>query len=123
MAAVLAGAAVPTYAEPSGFAAQDRADAICIAVIATAWESLPADTTVEARLGLTGVLNYFLGKIRGRHPALEIADLYSPNYMASLQSEVASSMQRCVDEGMKMGLELEAAGRAMRMSKEGNTQK
>lgn len=115
-AAALAGLAVPAEAAPRAFTAQDRADTVCLIAISAILGSASApgaQLEPGVKEGLSAVLTYFVGKLKGRHPDLTMTELLAPDYVLSLESEIASSSQRCSQEAIEMGTDLQEAGRIL----------
>ena len=108
--AALIGFAGPAQAAPPGFTARDRDDAICMVVFGSVLGAMPDG---EDKEGLSSVLTYFIGKLKGRHPALAMTELLAPDYVLSLHGEIASSAKRCAEEAVAMGLDLQEAGRIL----------
>ncbi len=99
-------------AEPFGFSDQDRADVNCLAASSIALGnsvSSGAPDSAEA-VGITTVLTYFLGKLKGRHADLRVADVLTPAVLQALGPILATEAQRCGAEAIKIGGELEQAG-------------
>lgn len=113
LAAVMSGAVSGRAAVPAGFTPQDKADTVCLLVITSIMATLDDSATAEEREGLTSVLTYFIGKLKGRHPELAMTDILAPDYVATLEGELAPATQRCSEEAIGMGQDLKAAGDAL----------
>lgn len=113
LAATIAGAAPGWAAPPAGFTPQDKADTVCMLVVGSIIATLDDGATADEREGLTSVLTYFIGKLKGRHPELKMTDILAPAYVATLEGDLAPAMQRCSEEAIRMGDDLNAAGDAL----------
>lgn len=97
-----------------GLTAEDHADILC--VLATSYVlGVQSDQSIadEEKQGLASVMTYFIGKLRGRHPALKMTELLAPDYVQSLQGEIAAAAERCSEEAVDMGNDLQKAGRIL----------
>lgn len=109
--ASLITASVPVYAQPDDFGADDKADALCvIAFSAMLGTTSDDELSADDRQGVTSVITYFIGKLKGRHPNLQMTELLSPAYVQSLRDEMVPAVQRCSHEAMQLGTDLEAVG-------------
>lgn len=113
LAAAIAVAGPGRAAAPAGFTPQDKADTVCFLVITSIIATLDDSATADEREGLTSVVTYFIGKLKGRHPELAMTDMLAPDYVATLEGELAPAMQRCSEEAIAMGEDLKAAGEAL----------
>jgi hypothetical protein len=96
-AAAAIGFANPVAAAPTG---DDYGDARCYLVFSFLAD-LPVNgrpLTAEERGEMNGVASYFLGKVKGRNPSLDLATILSPAIIRDVQANLQSQMQRCVPE-------------------------
>ncbi|WP_428630426.1 hypothetical protein [Sphingopyxis sp.] len=59
------------------------------------------------------VLTYFLGKLKGRHADLHVADVLTPTVYRALTPILATEAQRCGAEATIISGELEQAGKLL----------
>ncbi|MBJ7439979.1 MAG: hypothetical protein JHD35_13250 [Sphingopyxis sp.] len=102
-------------AEPFGFSDQDRADVNCLAASSIALgNSISSGAPDSAEtVGITTVLTYFLGKLKGRHADLRVADVLTPAVLQALSPILATEAQRCGAEAILISGELEQAGKLL----------
>lgn len=106
-------APLPAQAAPPGFTAEDHDDALCALVASYTLGAQSQAMTAEDRRGVVGMMLYFVGKIRGRHPALTMTELLAPEYVRSVESRIGPAAERCSAEVARMGADLQAAGRIL----------
>ena len=84
-------------AEPFGFSDQDRADVNCLAASSIALGNAAANGAPDSAeaVGITTVLTYFLGKLKGRHADLRVADVLTPAVYQALTPILVTEAQRC----------------------------
>jgi len=102
-------------AEPFGFSDQDRADVNCLAASSIALGNAAANGAPDSAeaVGITTVLTYFLGKLKGRHADLRVADVLTPAVYQALTPILVTEAQRCGAEAIMIGGELEQAGKLL----------
>ena len=61
---------------------------------------------------MISVFTYFLGKLRGRNPSLEIGDVLTAEVYRTLPPLLASETERCQVEAIEIGAELKQLGAA-----------
>lgn len=97
---------------PAGFTAKDKADVTCMVAFAAIMERMSSDpdTAPEDLSGMSSVITYFLGKVKGRHDGVAISTILDPAFVTSLPLEDEAEIQRCSQEAAKMGDDLGKAG-------------
>lgn len=115
VAASMLALASPARAMPTGFMAQDEADALCAIVMSySLGERSDQDITADERQGLASIILYFVGKIKGRHPTLKISELLAPAYVESKEEQLAAAAPRCLQEALEVGSDLVTAGHILK---------
>lgn len=108
--AVALFAASAQSALAANWSAQDVADGECIAFFAMELGNQPED---QADPGLMAILSYFVGKVEGRHPGMNLTDLLTPDLIMRVDAEKDSIATRCSGEALTMGENMMRAGEAL----------
>lgn len=106
--------AMPAAATPPDFSEQDWADIKClVAMSVVVGRASGNDASSIDKASLGSVLTYFVGKLKGRHPALSMVDVMTPELYEKLAPELPAEMQRCGTEATGVGEDLQAAGKKL----------
>ena len=107
--AIVSGSSVA--AAPPGFTSEDKADVICLLRVSSILGSLSEQkVTAEQRMSLVSGATYFTGKLRGRHPTVEMTEILAPDYLVTLVNEIDGAGPRCAKEMVKVGTDMKQAG-------------
>lgn len=108
-AAIALGSAGAASSATPELSAEDRADANCLAAISI----VAPNVKEEDQAGLASILTYFLGKLKGRHPEIKLADVMTPDLLEAVADNIQAEAMRCSQEGAEMGNDLKATGDAL----------
>jgi hypothetical protein len=107
-AAMLAASAQPVLA--SDWSDQDIADGECIGFYAMELGAAPEE---EPDPGLMAILSYFVGKVEGRNPGMDLTQLLTPDLLLRLDAKKDEIGVRCSGEALTMGENMMRAGTAL----------
>ncbi len=98
---------------PAGIDAQTQADIRCVVVLSAAVSNAPTEM-LKAQVG-AGML-YFLGRIDGRHPGLDLASAVSAAIkdQAALKDAFDKDRARCGEEMRQVSAKLVTVGGTVR---------
>lgn len=108
-AVFLAATAVATGGASAAteYSAQDDADAKCVASFAYTLGNMPDAETTEETAGVTGLMFYFIGKLKGRHPSESMSLFVTPDLTVEIEPTIQNELERCKVEAGDLIADLE----------------
>jgi hypothetical protein len=113
VAALVAVSAQPAAA--ADWSAQDIADGECIGFFAM---ELGAQTDENPDPGLVAIVSYFVGKVEGRNPGMDLTQLLTADLLLRLETDKTKIGERCSAEALQMGESMMRAGEALQTMSE-----
>lgn len=97
-------------ANATNWSDQDRLDGQCVAYYANIIGTTDAE---KPESGVMAILGYFVGKIEGRHPGFDLAELLTPAFVIESEPSFTAIGARCDIEAGNLGSSLRAAGKVL----------
>lgn len=106
---------MPALADlPAAFSEEDKADINCLVAISVViGTASKTDISASDKANLGSIMIYFVGKLKGRHPALSMTEVMTADRYEKLTPQLPAEMQRCAAESTQIGEDLQAAGKKL----------
>lgn len=114
--ALLVAIAVPasafdTTSVPDSLAAErNENDAVCAEIIALSIGNARVSGNNEAVTAMTGLLNYFVGRLKGRNPDVELNELVTLGSRERAKTNRAVEIDRCLEQLRLVEAEMRVLG-------------
>lgn len=105
------GASAPAQPLTSWAEADDR-DLACILALSMTTSQIAESQNVPVEV-VQATASYFVGKIKGRHPDVKLANIVTPEYVEALNIDWSATLVRCGTELQEVGVDMTATGQAL----------